>query len=266
MGGLRRAMPFTASTWVSAWLAMAGIPPLVGVLREGPGSSPRRRWTGGGPVGASRCSPRSLTARVHDARDVTGVLRRPPLRARAARARRDDARSDGVLGVAAAFGGLLGLSEANGRSCRFLEPVVGPVAERRAAVRAALAEHRGGRGPVGHRCSPGSSTARAGSTGWRCASGSRGAQARCSGTGSTSTTCTARCSASRARLGATFLAYVVDRRLIDGFWNGVAEAVRPLSSARAPGAGTGWSGVYAAFVFLVGVVGVLAYLAVRASS
>ncbi len=66
------------------------------------------------------------------------------------------------------------------------------------------------------------------------------------------------------KLGATFLAYVVDRRLIDGFWNGIAELVGLVSSG-ARRAQAGLVRVYAAFVFL-GVVGVLAYLAVRASS
>src|SRR6266571_456933 len=34
MGGLRRAMPITAATWVVAWLAMVGIPPLSGFFAK----------------------------------------------------------------------------------------------------------------------------------------------------------------------------------------------------------------------------------------
>src|SRR5436853_3936733 len=34
MGGLRRAMPLTAATWVIGWLAMAGIPPLSGFFAK----------------------------------------------------------------------------------------------------------------------------------------------------------------------------------------------------------------------------------------
>src|SRR3989442_11025658 len=34
MGGLRRAMPITAATWVVGWLAMAGIPPLSGFFAK----------------------------------------------------------------------------------------------------------------------------------------------------------------------------------------------------------------------------------------
>jgi NADH-quinone oxidoreductase subunit L len=63
---------------------------------------------------------------------------------------------------------------------------------------------------------------------------------------------------------ATFLAYVVDRRVLDGFWNGVAGFFGALSSG-ARRAQAGLVRVYAAFVFL-GVVGVLAYLAFRWSA
>jgi NADH:ubiquinone oxidoreductase subunit 5 (subunit L)/multisubunit Na+/H+ antiporter MnhA subunit len=66
------------------------------------------------------------------------------------------------------------------------------------------------------------------------------------------------------KLGATFLAYVVDRRLIDGFWTGLA-GLFGLASSGARRAQTGLVRVYAAFVFL-GVVAILAYMAVRASS
>src|SRR5436305_7737328 len=34
MGGLRRAMPFTAAVWVVGWLAMVGIPPLSGYFSK----------------------------------------------------------------------------------------------------------------------------------------------------------------------------------------------------------------------------------------
>jgi NADH:ubiquinone oxidoreductase subunit 5 (subunit L)/multisubunit Na+/H+ antiporter MnhA subunit len=66
------------------------------------------------------------------------------------------------------------------------------------------------------------------------------------------------------KLAATFLAYVVDRRIIDGFWNGLASLFGALS-AGARRAQAGLVRVYAAFAFL-GVVGILAYLAVRLSS
>src|SRR5207244_8936014 len=34
MGGLRRAMPVTAATWIVGWLAMAGLPPLSGFFAK----------------------------------------------------------------------------------------------------------------------------------------------------------------------------------------------------------------------------------------
>ena len=64
------------------------------------------------------------------------------------------------------------------------------------------------------------------------------------------------------KLGATFLAYVVDRRLVDGLWSGVAEVIGTLSSG-ARRAQAGLVRVYALGVF-VGVVGLLAFLVVKA--
>jgi NADH-quinone oxidoreductase subunit L len=64
------------------------------------------------------------------------------------------------------------------------------------------------------------------------------------------------------KLVSAFLGYVVDRRVIDGGWNGLANWVGSVA-AGGRRVQSGLVRVYAA-AFLVGVVGVLGYLAVRA--
>ena len=63
------------------------------------------------------------------------------------------------------------------------------------------------------------------------------------------------------RLSSAFLGYVVERRVIDGFWEGLASLVGLAAS------GVRWvqSGLVRAYAlaFLLGAVGVLGYIAVR---
>ena len=57
MGGLRKYMPITAATFIVGWLAIAGVPPLVGLLVEGR-DPPLRLQRQPRALGASASSPR----------------------------------------------------------------------------------------------------------------------------------------------------------------------------------------------------------------
>jgi NADH-quinone oxidoreductase subunit L len=122
MGGLRRPMPFTATMWIVAALAIAGVPPLAGFFAKDQ------------DVAAASLAGRpgfwivallvSLLTAVYIGRATfmtffgaarySGEPREPGFVMRAPMA---------LLAVGAAFGGLLGLSETSGAIYRFLAPV-----------------------------------------------------------------------------------------------------------------------------------------------
>jgi len=129
MGGLRTVMPITAATWVAAWLAMVGIPPLSGffakdqVVASAAQSGRVALWYAAlfgallTAVYESRATfltffgaPRYEDAHPHD----------PPALMRTVLV---------VLAAGAAVVGLLGLSATTGLLPRFLAPVLGPARE-----------------------------------------------------------------------------------------------------------------------------------------
>jgi NADH-quinone oxidoreductase subunit L len=261
MGGLRRAMPFTGALWIAGWLAMAGIPPLSGYFAKDQVVAAASRSGRTGLYIAALVAA-FLTA-VYASRQTflvffgerryEGHPHEPPLAMRIPML---------LLGVGAVAAGALGLSATNGTIVRFLGPVVGVTKEAVAGpsdavlsivvvaialIGIALAwfvylSRRIDWVALRVRYAPVKSTLQSGfflDATYGLAFGQTG------------------------KLGATFLAYVVDRRLIDGFWNGLAGLVGLVSSS-ARRTQAGLVRVYAAFVFL-GVVGMLAYLAVRAS-
>jgi NADH-quinone oxidoreductase subunit L len=260
MGGLRRVMPFTTWMWVIGWLAIAGIPPFVGFFAKDQDLTAAAldgRWVLwiAGLVAAAQTAVYmtrgTCMAFFGNPRfDATPHEPSPIMRVPMA-----------VLGIATVLGGLLNLTEANGLIDRFLRPFVptvegtsinGALGETIAVAVAVtftlLAYFVYGSGRID----------------WIAMRVRLGGVRRVLGTGFYVDDVYGNVIVQTGKLGATFLAYVVDRRLIDGFWTGLA-GLFGLASSGARRAQTGLVRVYAAFVFL-GVVAILAYMAVRASS
>ncbi len=262
MGGLRRAMPFTAAMWVVGWAAMVGIPPLSGYFAKdqvvaAASHSGRTGLYVAALVGAfftALYETRQTALVFFGERRYQGEPHEPPQVMRAPMV---------VLAIGAAAAGVLGLSATTGLIVKFLTPVVGVTKEAVAgpsevvlavvAVAVALAgialawfvylSKRIDWVALRIRYAALKSALQYGFY----VDGFYGAAFGQTG-----------------KLAATFLAYVVDRRIVDGFWNGLAGFFGLLSSG-ARRAQAGLVRVYAAFVFL-GVVGILAYLAVRLST
>ena len=261
MGGLRRLMPFTTWMWVIGWLAIAGIPPFVGFFAKDQDLTAAAldgRWLlwVAGLFAAAQTAvymTRGTFMAFFGRPRFEGVPHEPGLTMRVPMA---------LLGFATVFGGLLNLTVANGLIDRFLQPFV-PTVEGTSGFSAALGETIAVLVAVGFTLLAyfvyGS-----GRIDWIALRVRLSGPRRVFGAGFYVDDVYGAVFGQTGKLGATFLAYVVDRRLIDGFWNGIAELVGLVSSV-ARRAQAGLVRVYAAFVFL-GVVGVLAYLAVRASS
>jgi NADH-quinone oxidoreductase subunit L len=259
MGGLRRAMPFTAGVWLIGWAAMVGIPPLSGFFAKDQivAAASQAGRTGlyvaalvGALLTAVYASRQTALVFFGERRylgephEPGWVMRFPML----------------LLALGAAGAGLLGLAASSGILVTFLEPVVGavpePVAGPSEAVLTLVSVVVAVAGIA---------------LAWFVWLSRRidwvALRVRYAGLRSTLRygfhvdgfydAVLGRTSA----LAATFMAYVVDRRILDGFWNGLAGFFGALSTG-ARRAQVGLVRVYAAFVFL-GVVGMLAYLAVR---
>jgi NADH-quinone oxidoreductase subunit L len=263
MGGLRAAMPATAAAWILGALAMAGIPPLSGffakdqVVAAASTSGHTGLWIAA-LVGAlltavyiTRATfmtffgERRFASEAHP--DEPPAVMSVPMIA---------------LAAAAAAGGVLGLSATNGLITRFLGPVIrathraasGPsevvlsiISVVVALVGILLAYFVYGSGRIDW------IALRMRFAGWKRAA-MRGFYvddvygAAIGGPG---------------RLGSAFLAYVVERRVVDGATNGLATIIGTVA-ATGRRVQSGLVRVYA-LAFLVGVVGILGYLAVRAS-
>src|SRR5205823_2337889 len=125
MGGLRRAMPFTAALWVIGWLAMVGIPPLSGYFAKdqvvaAASQSGRSGLYIAALVGAFFTalyeSRQTFLVFFGERRYETephepALLMRGPML---------------LLAIGAAAAGVLGLSATTGLIVKFLTPVVGP--------------------------------------------------------------------------------------------------------------------------------------------
>jgi NADH-quinone oxidoreductase subunit L len=128
MGALRRVMPVTAYTWMVAWLAMAGIPPLSGffakdqVVASASQAGKVGLWYAalfGSLLTAVYASRATFLAFLGRPR-YEGHPHDPPLRMRTVLV---------MLAVGAAFAGVLSLSATTGWLPTFLAPVVGPTVE-----------------------------------------------------------------------------------------------------------------------------------------
>ena len=85
MGRFRKFMPCTAFGMVIAWLAIAGVPPLVGLLLEGRDHQPARSCATTTGSGSSGIVAAVLHRAVHDPPDLAHLLRQRALRSRRSR-------------------------------------------------------------------------------------------------------------------------------------------------------------------------------------
>jgi NADH-quinone oxidoreductase subunit L len=259
MGGLRRAMPVTAATWIVGWLAMAGLPPLSGFFAKDQVVAAARQ---SGRIGLwyAALFGAFLTA-LYQSRGTfltflgepryAGHPHDPPARMRTALI---------VLAFGAATAGLLGVSATSGLLPTFLSEVVGrakeavsgpselvlsviSVAVGLAGILLAWFVYVSGR------------------IDWMALRARFGGAKRTLQRGFYVNDVYSGAIVGPAKLGAAFTAYVFDKRVVDGAVNGMGVAVAALarSSRRLQ---TGLVRNYAVGI-LLGAAAVLAYLAVR---
>ena len=259
MGGLRRSMPLTAALFSIGALAIAGVPPLVGYFAKDPIIAFADE-TGRTVMWLVALVTAFFTA-LYIARLIFMTF---------AGSYRGDAHPHesprvmtgpmAVLAVLAAFGGLLGLSEASGVVQRFLEPTLGTVPEATQglpeavlttlSVLVALAGVGAGWLVYG-----------SGLIDWGAL------RVRLTGLhnflerGWYVDDAYANLLVPPAEAGSAFLAYVIDARVIDGTVNDVGRWTATLAGA-ARRIQSGLVRSYA-LAFLLGVFAILFYLAVR---
>ncbi|HLB78243.1 MAG TPA: NADH-quinone oxidoreductase subunit L [Candidatus Dormibacteraeota bacterium] len=258
MGGLRKAMPITAATWVVAWLAMVGIPPLSGFFAKDQVVAAARQ---SGRIGLWYAALfGALLTAIYESRGTfmtffgqpryEGHPHDPPPRMRSALV---------VLAVGAAVAGFLGLSATTGLLPKFLAPVVGRAREVTAGpselvlsvISVAIALAGIGIAYVVYL---------SGRIDWLALRMRLGALKRTLMSGFYVNDFYSNVIVGPAKLGAAFLA-VFDRRVIDGAVTGVGTAFGALARTGRK-VQTGLVRNYALGV-LLGAVGVLWYLAVR---
>jgi NADH-quinone oxidoreductase subunit L len=259
MGGLWRSMPLTAAAWVVGWLAIAGIPPLSGFFAKDQvvAAASHAGRTG---LWLAALAGALLTAVYQSRATFLAFFGHPRHRCHP----HDPPPAMGAalvaLAVGAAGAGVLGLSASTGLLPKFLAPVAGPTGEARfgpseavlsgISVLVALA----GIGLAWF-------VYLSGRIDWVALRVRLTGARRALGHGFYLDDLYAAVVGGPARLGSAFLAFVLDRRVIDGAVNGVGRA---LGAAAAVGrrVQTGLVRTYA-LAFLLGAVGVLWYLAVR---
>jgi NADH-quinone oxidoreductase subunit L len=258
MGGLHRVLRFTTWMWNIGWLAIAGFPLLVGFFAkdESVGAAALEgKWL----LWALALFAVAQTAVYMTRATCMAFVGEPRFEGHPHEPEAVMRMPMAILAMASVFGGILNLTEANGFLDRFLRPVAenAPATSGFSSVAADVV---------------GTSVALAflaatyyvygtGRVDWMAMRVRLSGARRVLASGFYVDDVYDLAFGRTGRLGATFLAYVVDRRLIDGFWNGLASLFG-LASSGARQAQAGLVRVYAAFFFL-GVVGVLAYLAVR---
>ncbi len=259
MGCLRRVMPITAYTWMIGWLAMAGIPPLSGffakdqVVAAASQAGRLGLWYAAlfGAFLTAVYETRATFLAFFGERRYEGHPHDPPPRMRSVLV---------VLAVGAATAGVLGLSATTGLIPKFLAPVVGPTREARAGpsegvlaivsfvvavagIALAWFVYLSGR------------------IDWQALRVRLGGTKRTLQRGLYLNDVYGGVVVGPAKLGAAFLAYVLDKRIVDGAVNGIGRLF-----ATAAGTGrkvqTGFVRNYA-LAFLLGAVAILLYLAVR---
>jgi NADH-quinone oxidoreductase subunit L len=259
MGALRRAMPVTAAVWIVGWLAMSGIPPFSGFFSK---DQVVAAASEAGRVGlwVAALFGSLLTAVYMSRATFMAFFGRPrherqpheaPVLMRIALI---------LLAVGALAGGVLGLSATTGILPRFLEPVVGGQEEAHAGpselvltlisvavavlgIAIAYLVYLSGR------------------IDWVALRARLSGSKRALQRGFYVDDLYGNALVLPGKAGSAFLAYVFDRRVVDGAVNGLGRVFGGLA-----GAGrrvqTGFVRSYA-LAFLLGVVGVLWYLAVR---
>jgi NADH-quinone oxidoreductase subunit L len=259
MGGLRKAMPVTFVTWVVAWLAMVGIPPLSGFFAKDQVVAAARQSGRTGLWYAALFG--ALLTAIYQSRATfltffgkpryEGHPHDPPSRMRIALV---------VLGIGAVLAGLLGLSATTGVLPNFLAPVLGGAREATAgppewalsliSVMVAVA---------------GIAVAYlvylSGRVDWVALRARFGGLKRTLMRGFYVNDFYSNFIVGPAKAVAAFAAFVFDRRVIDGSITGLGRAVAAaaVSGRRVQ---TGLVRNYA-LAFLLGAVGILWYLAVR---
>jgi NADH-quinone oxidoreductase subunit L len=259
MGGLRRAMPVTAATWVVGWLAMAGIPPLAGFFAKDQiiaAASQEGRYL----LWAVALLGSLLTAVYMTRGSALAFFGEPRWEHEPHEATAKMRISVIVLGLGAALGGILGLSAISGILPTFLEGVVGPHAEPVAGPsELVLSEIAVGVALAG--------TALAwyvygsGRFDWQAMQVRFASLKLAVQRGFYVDDLYSNWIVNPAKAMCAFLAYVFDRRAVDGLVNGTGRVVTTLSSAGSR-LQNGLVRVYAA-VFLIGAVAGVLYMVVR---
>jgi NADH-quinone oxidoreductase subunit L len=259
MGGLRRVMPVTASTWMIGWLAMAGIPPLSGFFAK---DQVVAAASHSGRLGLYYAAlfGAFLTALYESRATFLAFFGEPRYRGHP----HDPPPGMRVvlvaLAVGAALAGVLGLSATTGLIPKFLAPVLGPTREATAgpselvlsivAVIVALA----GIGLAWL-------VYLSGRIDWQALRVRLAGPRRALQRGFYVNDVYGEAVVRPAKLGAAFLAYVLDKRIVDGAANGIG---RVFSTGASVGRRiqTGFVRNYA-LAFLLGAVGILLYLVVK---
>jgi NADH-quinone oxidoreductase subunit L len=259
MGGLRRAMPITAYTWMIGWLAMAGIPPLSGffakdqVVAAASQAGRAGLWYAAlfGAFLTALYETRATFLAFFGEPRYEGHPHDPPPRMRIVLV---------ALAAGAAVAGVLGLSATTGLIPKFLTPVVGRTEEARAGqselvlsiVSVAVAV-------AGIALAWFVYLSRR--IDWQALRVRFGGAKRTLQRGFYVNDFYSGAVVGPAKLGSAFVAYVIDKRIVDGAANGIGRLF-----ATAAGVGrriqTGFVRNYA-LAFLLGAVGILLYLAVR---
>jgi NADH-quinone oxidoreductase subunit L len=259
MGGLRRAMPITFGVFVVGWLAIAGIPPLSGFFAKD------QILAAASHSGRTLAWAVALFAALFSALYISRIVFLAffgPLRHDS-----DPHESPRVmtvpmvlLAVGAVVGGVLGISAVNGILPRFLAPVNGPFREGSGGLSTlALAAISVGVALLGI------------GIGWLVWGSGRidwvALRARFRRTHATLEhgwwfdSVYGAVLVAPGKAGSAFTAYVVDRRLVDGAGNLIAKGFGVAANGLRR-VGDGMVRRYA-LLFLIGVVGVLWYLAAR---
>jgi NADH-quinone oxidoreductase subunit L len=259
MGGLRRVMPITAYTWVIGWLAMAGIPPLSGFFAKDQvvASASQAGRVGfwyvalfGALLTAIYATRATFLAFFGEPR-YQGHPHDPPPRMRYVLV---------ALAAGAAVAGVLGLSATTGLIPRVLAPVVGSAEEAHAGpselvltvVSVAVALAGIGLAWVVYL---------SGRIDWQALRIRFGGAKRALQRGFYVDDFYGGAVVGPAKLVSAFLAYAVDKRVVDGAANGLGRLFALVAGA-GRGIQTGFVRNYA-LAFLLGAVGILWYLAVR---
>jgi NADH-quinone oxidoreductase subunit L len=259
MGGLRTVMPLTAATWVVGWLAMVGFPGLSGFFAKDQVVA-----------AASRSGRIGLWYAVLFAALLTAVYEsRATFLAFFGRPRYQGHPHDPPslmrtvlvgLALGAALAGVLGISSTTGLLPKFLTPVVGVTREAAGGPSEALlsvisvAVAFAGIGLA-------ALVYLSGRIDWQAMRVRFAGVKRTLERGFFVNDVYSQAVVAPAKLVAAILAYVVDRRIIDGALTGIGRVVG-VAAGRGRRVQTGFVRNYA-LAFLLGAVGVLAYLAVR---